>query len=248
MTIDHPTELAGLRRLWQEAFGDSDAFLDIFFTQGFDPARSLCISENDTPVAALYWFDCSCNGRKIAYLYAVATARSHRGQGLCRRLMADTHKILANQGYSSAVLVPGEPSLFDFYEKMGYQTICCTKAIACTAGDKSLPVATLSTDAYAAQRRRLLPDNAVVQEGDNLAFLSQICGLYGGDGWVMAASTEGKTLWAMEFLGDTALLPGILTALGASEGHIRTPGDDAFAMYLPFDTAEPPAYFGIPFD
>ena len=40
MKIDHPdmTRIPALRQLWQEAFGDSDAFLDRFF-DATDPAH-----------------------------------------------------------------------------------------------------------------------------------------------------------------------------------------------------------------
>ena len=248
MIIDQPTETAGLRQLWKEAFGDTDAFLDIFFARGYDPKRCRCIREQGKVVAALYWFDCSLDGRKIAYLYAVATAKSHRGQGLCHRLMADTHALLRAEGYAGAILVPGEGGLFRFYAAMGYQTIPCIRQGQYTPSDPCTAVTRLSVDAYAELRRQLLPKNAVVQEGENLSFLSEIATLYGGSGWVMAASTQGEDLTAMEFLGDTAEIPGILAALGKKSGSFRTPGNDPFAMYLPFDGGTAPAYFGLAFD
>ena len=248
MTIDYPTETVDLRQLWKEAFGDSDAFLGIFFAKGYSPRRCRCITDGDTVAAALYWFDCSLEGRKIAYLYAVATAISHRGKGLCRQLMADTHALLASQGYAGAILVPGEESLFDFYAKMGYQTISCAACHTCTPAESAADLTPLSPDAYAARRRQLLPQGGVIQEGGNLAFLSELCDLYGGDGWVMAASTEKNILTAMEFLGDTVVTGGILTALGKESGTFRTPGSAPFAMYLPFDNSPTPTYFGLAFD
>lgn len=250
MTIDYPTQenISGLRSLWQEAFGDSDAFLDIFFATGYDSGRCRCITEGDGVAAALYWFDCTCHGEKIAYLYAVATALSHRGQGLCHQLMADTHAFLKARGYAGAILVPGEESLFRFYGAMGYQTVACADQIRCAAGDTPISVNALSPEEYAARRRQLLPAGSVVQEGENLAFLSEICGLYGGNGWVMAATGEGEVLSAMEFLGNTAAIPGILSTLGKKEGTFRTPGSKPFAMYLPFDHSPAPTYFGLAFD
>ena len=248
MTIDHPAGTTGLRKLWKEAFGDSDAFLDIFFEYGYSPRRCRCITDGDAVAAVLYWFDCHFAGKKIAYLYAVATAVSHRGKGLCRQLMADTHALLADQGYAGAILVPGEKRLFGFYAAMGYQTIACTDTIRCTPAATPTPVTVLSADAYAPRRQALLPAGSVLQEGENLTFLAEICQLYGGNGWVMAATTEGEALTAMEFLGDTSALPGILTALNKQTGTFRVPGNAPFAMYLPFDRSEPPAYFGLPFD
>ena len=61
MTIDLPApdQIPQLRVLWQAAFGDTDAFLDIFFHRAFAPERSRCITQDGRVVAALYWFDCS---------------------------------------------------------------------------------------------------------------------------------------------------------------------------------------------
>ena len=63
-----PTQRPALRALWQEAFGDSDAFLDSFFSTSFCPHRCRCILSDDQSAAALYWFDCSLGGEKYAYL------------------------------------------------------------------------------------------------------------------------------------------------------------------------------------
>ena len=84
MIIDQPTaaQQRQLRALWQEAFGDSDEYLDIFFGTAFSPNRCRCVAIEGKVVAALYWLDCACRGRKLAYIYAVATAKTHRGQGI----------------------------------------------------------------------------------------------------------------------------------------------------------------------
>ena len=60
MTIDSPKidQLPQLRALWKEAFGDTDAYLDSFFTLGFSPERCRCVTEDGQVSAALYWFDC----------------------------------------------------------------------------------------------------------------------------------------------------------------------------------------------
>ena len=72
MTIDRPRveQTSALRPLWQEAFGDSQAYLDSFFTLAFSPDRCRCMTEGNRVTAAVYWFDCSCGQDKIAYVYA----------------------------------------------------------------------------------------------------------------------------------------------------------------------------------
>ena len=109
MTIDAPRQeqIGQLRLLWKEAFGDTDAFLDSFFAIAFACDRCRCVTEDSRVTAALYWFDCSCGGKKMAYLYAVATAKDRRGSGLCRALLEDTHAHLKKKGYAEYVTNAG---------------------------------------------------------------------------------------------------------------------------------------------
>lgn len=252
MTIDYPAEnaVAQLRSLWKEAFGDEDAFLDAFFASGYSPDRCRCVMQDGQITAALYWFDCSWEGKPLAYLYAVATGNAYRGQGLCRRLMANTHEHLKYLGYAGAVLVPGEPSLFDFYGKMGYEAFGAVEDFSCRAEEPSVPVKKIDAPEYARLRRALLPPGGILQEGDLLQFLSNVAEFYAGADFVMAGSRDGSHWQTQEFLGDIRRAPGILTALRLATGHFRAPGNGRKnAMYLPFFPSDSlPGYLGLPLD
>ena len=50
------SDLPALRALWQQAFHDSDSFLDRFFHTAFSPARSRLAAVDGVIAAALYWF------------------------------------------------------------------------------------------------------------------------------------------------------------------------------------------------
>ena len=253
MIIDAPknTHILALRALWREAFGDTDAFLDIFFETAFSPARSRALTENGELLAALYWFDCEINGAPLAYLYAIATAKAHRGKGLCTTLMKNTHKHLASRGYAYAVLVPGEASLFDFYRKMGYTAFSPARILTALPDGAPLSLKSLMKDEYAARRRTLLPAGGVVQEKENLDFLLTEYTLYAAENTLVTARTENGILYATELLGDKDLAPRILSTLGCKEGRFRIAGGEApLAMYLPLkeDGGVPPSYFGLAFD
>lgn len=252
MTIDAPLpgQVSQLRALWQEAFGDTEEFLDAFFDTAFSPDRCRCVCTDGKVAAALYWFDCSHMGRPVAYLYAVATAKACRGQGLCRRLMEDTHAHLEKLGYVGAVLVPGSEDLFRLYGGLGYQVCGGISQLTCIPGDRGTTLHRVDRDVYARLRRELLPSGSVVQEGENLDLLLTQAALYAGPGFLLAARQEGQKLQGLELLGDTAAAPGILQALGCVSGTFRVPGDTPFAMYHPLEnTGLPaPAYFGLAFD
>lgn len=251
MRIDFPEKdsAPARRRLWQEAFGDTDAFLDTFEKTAFSSDRCRCVTEDGELLAALYLFDCTYGGVRAAYLYAVATAAAHRGRGLCRALMEDTHAHLAARGYAGTILVPGEASLFSFYERLGYRPFGGVRNFPCDAASNGTAVREIGVDEYAHLRRQYLPDGGVVQQEENLAFLAAQATLYAGDGFVLAARREGDALRGVEWLGDAEKAPAVVRALGCRSGSFRTAGEEPFAMYRPLtEGAEMPSYFGLAFD
>lgn len=252
MKIDFPVPKQGmeLARLWQEAFGDSFEAIEGFFCTAYSPSRCRCVTVNKKAVAALYWLDARLDGQRYAYIYAVATAASHRGKGLCRKLMADTHAHLALRGYDGALLVPETPELRSMYEKMGYTTCTTVKEFSCEAGSQPVTLHRIDRDEYALERQRFLPKGGALQEKENIAYLETLGFFYRGDGFLLAARTENGQLYCPELLGDAAAAPGILAALNCARGTFRTPGEGkAFAMFHPLSKeAKAPDYFGLAFD
>lgn len=253
MNINLPDirHLPALRSLWAEAFGDSEAFLDCFFSTAFHPKRCRVALENDMPVAALYWFDCSMQGQTYAYLYAIATASSKQHQGICHKLMEDTHRHLAALGYTGALLVPGSPMLFDFYKTLGYETTCFIREFSCEAEALEIPVKRISKEDFKNLRQTHLPIRGVLQENTNLDFLETQVSFYVGEDFLLTAREEKGTLFALELLGDSSIAPALVHSLGFQKGLFRTPGaEKPFAMYrsLNHSATTPPTYFGFAFD
>ena len=253
MTIDKPNadQIAGLRQLWKEAFGDEEAFLDDFFGTGFSPDRCRCITIENEVAAALYWFPCLHQEQPIAYIYGVATAKAHRGKGLCHTLMADTHRILKEQGFDGTILVPQKPDLEALYSSMGYSFCSQIREFVCGPQISDLQLSRINAMEYAKMRRRLLPEGGVLQEGANLDFLSTQARFYAGHGFAMAARAEKDVLHCIELLGNTTVAPALVALLGCAEGKFRTPGPGRdFAMYRPLlgSKLAAPTYFGLAFD
>ena len=190
------SDLPALRALWQQAFHDSDSFLDRFFHTAFSPARSRLAAVDGVIAAALYWFPASCRGQSLAYLYAVATAPPFQGKGLCTGLMENTRALLDGHGMGGIVLVPGSPSLFSFYGRMGYTPCCPQGRIQARAGGPALPLKPVSPRRYGELRPALLPAGGVLQEGIPLEFQAGLSRLYAGKGLILSASiqADGTTL------------------------------------------------------
>ena len=251
MIIKQPEreQIPQLRQLWQEAFGDLDAFLDKFFSSAFAPERCRCIVAEGQVAAALYWFSCQCGAQALAYIYAVATARQFRGQGLCRRLMADAHTHLKELGYAGAILVPGGLELRKMYRAMGYADMTGIKKFSCKAGEP-IVLENINAEQYGALRRERLPANAVIQEGENLRFLGSVARFYRGEEVLLCTVEDGDKLIVPELLGNMAAAPGITAALGCAEGTFSVPGDgEPFAMGISFvPDFQKPSHFAFAFD
>lgn len=256
MIIDTPekSQIPNLRRLWKEAFGDTEDFLDDFWQTAFDANRCRCVVEDGQVAAALYWFDCLCMENRIAYVYAVATAKAYRRRGISHSLMEDTHRHLAKLGYEGVVLVPGSEELFRFYEGMGYRVCSTIHEFSCNAavdGGEDVSLRSIDKTEYARLRRQMMPSGGVVQENENLDFLQTQAQFYTGQSILLAARKEADKLIGVELLGDEAKAPGIVKALGCAQGVFRVPGErQPFAVYLPFRESAyaAPAYFGLAFD
>ncbi len=245
-----PEHRQQLLALWKESFGEHNGFWELFLETAFSPVRCRCVWENGQITAALTWMDCTCGSQRLAYLYAVATGSHHRGKGLCRSLLADTHALLKSQGYTAAILVPGDRDLRSMYRRMGYRDCTRVREFTCQAAPEGLPLRAIGPTEYAALRRLLLPKGGVIQEGPSLAFLARQAQFYTGPNILLAAYQEGDTLITMELLGNPDAAPAILRALKCTTGHFRTPGAQLpFAMCYPLalDFQEP-VYFGFAFD
>lgn len=251
MIIDKPTlaQVPTLNTLWQQAFGDPEPFVDRFFSAGFSPERCRCITIDGEAVAALYWFDCVWQNKKLAYLYAVATENAHRGQGLCRKLMENTHDHLQASGYHGAVLVPGTPALATMYQKAGYTPFRFVDTVSVFANGPTCPVNEISAGEFENLRKNFLPENSVVQDTETYTFLATFCRFFLGEDFLLCASQENSTLYVQEFLGNREKLPGILSTMQLQKAVTKISGSNIFAMYRSFtQDKQLPGYFGIALD
>ena len=249
MRIDHPnsTDLPALRQLWQEAFSDTDDFLDIFFSVAYHPQRCFCVHTDGQIAAAAYWLDCRVGQRKAAYIYAVATAKSYRGRGYCRVLMTAIGKHLEKQGYCGSILVPGDDDLRAMYGKMGYADFGGIREFSCAPNGSPAGMTRINREEFAALWQKYLPENAVIQEKEALALLDALAEFYRGKDFLLTISRDGETIRVLELLGNDHAAANIAKAFGVTM-CFRTPGSQPFAMYRPILDSGIPSYFAFAFD
>lgn len=238
-----------LKDLWAKAFGDSETAIDLFFGSAYAPERCRFLEEDGNITAALYWMDAEYTSQRFAYIYGVATDPEHRGKGLCRKLMGKTHAELIAMGYAGAVLMPAEAGLRQMYAKLGYSECSTISQFDCEAG-KPVEVRAIGREEYARLRRSFLPEDGLIQEGENLVYLETYAQTYAGEGFVLAAVHDEGKLFGMELLGNASAAPGILGAMGYETGTFRTPGGEIpFGMGIALrENVKMPGYLGLAFD
>lgn len=205
--------------------------------------------------AALYWFPASCRGQSLAYLYAVATAPPFQGKGLCTGLMENTRALLDGHGMGGIVLVPGSPSLFSFYGRMGYTPCCPQGRIQARAGRPCASFKAGQSPRYGELRPALLPAGGVLQEGIPLEFQAGLSRLYAGKGLILSASIQADgTLWRRSYsAGSLPPLPLEFSKPSRPEPaffEFRIPVGAPLPCSCPLSTWQgpPPTYFGLAFD
>lgn len=245
--LDH---IPALRNLWKQAFSDSDAFLDAFFSLGFSTDRSRCLILDGQLAAMLYWFDAQWDGKKLAYLYAIATDQAFQNRGLCHRLMENTHNILKEAGYAGCVLVPASQSLFCFYGSLGYLPFGPVDCFTCTPSQSPVQLQQISWETYAQLRPRYLPADSILQDAQTLRFLASYTSFYVCEECLFCGSMDENRFIAQEFLGNPVHAASITCALQAQSGHFRTPGaENPMAMICLFSPdSKLPGYLGLVLD
>ena len=117
----HPDELA-CKELWQQVFGDDDAFVDAFLMRYYDCSRMLRIEQEGRPAAMLHLLPFECELGRASYIYGVATHPDFRGRGFASQLMQEALRLCDERGDDAVFLVPapGENWLRDFYGCFGF--------------------------------------------------------------------------------------------------------------------------------
>ncbi|HBK30110.1 MAG TPA: GNAT family N-acetyltransferase [Porphyromonadaceae bacterium] len=115
-----------VRRMWKDVFGDTDAFLDLYFRDKYRDDRTLVYIEEGAVVASLQLlpYDFSFCGTEIpaAYYSGVCTLPEARGKGYMSALMKASLFELQRKNIALALLVPAEQELTSFYGSFGFST------------------------------------------------------------------------------------------------------------------------------
>jgi GNAT superfamily N-acetyltransferase len=110
--------------LWKTCFGDSDAFIDLYFRTRYTP-DVLCADVEEGHLRAMLHrlpYALWLNGemQPAEYISGACTHPDFREQGRMHRLIEQSWLAARREGKKWSFLIPASPELFRFYGEMGY--------------------------------------------------------------------------------------------------------------------------------
>lgn len=152
--FSNKSDINGIVSLWNEAFDDSKSDIMFFINNRYKPQNTLVYELNGEVASMLFLLEgkMSVKGVDYAsyYLYAACTSKKYRGRGLMASLLDFAKETACKRGYYFICLMPGEKSLFDFYEKHGYKSVFKKKILTVNREDVPLTDNLIfDTDKYA---------------------------------------------------------------------------------------------------
>jgi GNAT superfamily N-acetyltransferase len=113
--------------LWKDAFGDSDAFMHLYFDSVYRDENALVIEKEGKILSALQMLPYTMTfwGKEItvAYISGACTAPSEQGKGLMKQLLQEAFREMQRRDIALTALIPAEKWLFTYYRSQGYTEV-----------------------------------------------------------------------------------------------------------------------------
>lgn len=113
-----------IQELWRTCFDDSEEFIQLFFDRIYKEENAITIEKKGKVISALqmipytmHWYNIDI---PVSYIYAACTTPAERGKGIMQELLLKSIKQMQQQGIWATILIPANPSLFEYYRKQGY--------------------------------------------------------------------------------------------------------------------------------
>lgn len=116
-----------IKRLWQEAFGDTKEFVDMYFDSVYTDADAMTLEVDGRMVSSLllqpYLLRFHGETLPVAYVSGAATRRQSRGKGYMSQLMLNALQSARERGAMGVALIPADVYLYDYYARMDFATV-----------------------------------------------------------------------------------------------------------------------------
>lgn len=212
-------DVNSLKELWLNTFEDTQTAVELFFERKFICDIAYVATENQQIVSMLYLLPASVNGIKSCYLYAAATKKAYRGQGIMGHLI---DYALKNVDAQLCITLPATESLYDFYGRFGFEKLTCNTAklsreeVANLA--KPYVMQDLIVNNYCGIRNRVLKSDFLFWNNEHINYAFEYNKIYGAKiiksnyGYAIAYENDDICV-VSELISDDKNAPYILTDL-----------------------------------
>lgn len=166
-------------KLWNEAFGDSKGDIEKFLSVFLEYV--LIFRNQDDVAGMLTLLPVTKNNIPGRYVYAVATLKKYRSQGISTRLLDFSKKYIKENNEEFLILVPANTSLFDFYGNRGFKTASYIERKEYKYENftkKPFDIQKISASEYIALKKLYIPSSDAVCWSEEMLF--EIAKLYDG--------------------------------------------------------------------
>ncbi|MEG1779325.1 MAG: GNAT family N-acetyltransferase, partial [Oscillospiraceae bacterium] len=224
------SDYGGIIALWQEAFGDTKEYIEMFLNQKANNDNILLYKKDNVVISMLFILPCRLVQGEVsypcAYLYCLATLKEYRGNGISTKLLDFADKLLIKRGYAAAVLVPANELLFMFYNKRGYSIQGGVNTLVLNAdklsGNSDIEFTNITAENIVNLRKQYFGSCYLEWDLDAVKYIIKEIQFVGGDfygfsvngvaGFVAVAPWDDRLI-IREFAGDIDLLIPILQKL-----------------------------------
>ena len=116
-----------IRRMWKTCFNDSEAFMDLYFSEKYRDENTLVYIENNQAVASLqmlpYSFTFYGEMIPVAYISGACTLPGFRHRGYMSQLLLASFEVMKQRNIPLSILIPADENLCKYYEKFGYEKV-----------------------------------------------------------------------------------------------------------------------------
>jgi len=131
------SDIGTLKEIWKLCFGDSDAYIDLYYSHRYKEEETVVLEYKGKVVAMVTMIPVKTvatdnHSFDSVMFYAFATHPQYQHRGFATHIMDFCNQYLQDNHIAFSVLVPEGEGLFDFYRQQGYQDSFAILEVALT--------------------------------------------------------------------------------------------------------------------
>ena len=233
------------RHIWEKVFGDSEEFIELYFSRRYSPANTFVARAEGRIVAQAQCLSYKMTASfgepmlNVGYVSGLATLPEYRGQGHAKSMMQQIHQWLSDHAYDYCLLIPADNDAAAWYARHFGYTPCATRRKQLLSAEQmaayiQLPELTPHL-IYTIQRDLAATPYTLQHTADDLADQLAVCQMSGGG---LYATPDGLLMAERVWGSDDYL---VLDSFAGQESRVESHESrvESHGMFLPIANKAP---------